>query len=97
MLVTILAILGGAFIVFFALVGIITVIGGLMAKTRAKTKVERKLDLLFLTLLYLANHLLDEEEMKALEAEMIELNAEHNPVRGELTAAEIRAAKMSVS
>lgn len=66
-----------------------------MAKTRVKTKTERKLDLLFLTLLYLANHLLDEEEMKALEAEMVELNFESS--QPQMTAAEIRAAKMSVS
>lgn len=66
-----------------------------MPKTKAKSKTERKLDLLFLTLLYLANHLLDEEEMKALEAEMIELN--HETLQPQMTAAEIRAAKMSVS
>jgi len=44
---------------------------------RSKSKVERKLDLLFLTLLYLANHLLDENEMKLLEQEMAELNGEY--------------------
>lgn len=48
-----------------------------MPKKRAKSKVERKLDLLFLTVLYIANHLLDENEMKLLDEELAGLNAEY--------------------